>query len=162
MITSSTEPSDIIILGAGIIGIACAAQLAEAGCGVTVIDRTGICEETSSGNAAALAFPDYLPLAHKGMLKQLPRWLRDPLGPLSIPPAYLLPLAPWLMHFLRAGHPRLFERGVLAQTGLMRLAESEWAALSDRAGTAGMIRHDGAIDLHESDALKISRTAAHP
>ena len=54
--------ADITIVGAGIVGICCAAQLAEAGHAVTVVDRTGICEETSSGNAAALAFSDLLPL----------------------------------------------------------------------------------------------------
>ena len=60
---------------------------------VTVIDRTGICEETSSGNAGAFAFSDVLPLAHKGMLRNVPQWLADPLGPLAIPPAYLPKLA---------------------------------------------------------------------
>ena len=81
--------SHVAVVGAGIVGICTAANLAEAGYSVTVYDRAGICEETSSGNAAALAFPDPLPLAHKGMLKKLPRWLMDPLGPLTIPPAYL-------------------------------------------------------------------------
>ena len=45
--------SDIAIIGAGIVGICAAAYLAEAGFNVTVFDRTGVCEETSSGNAAS-------------------------------------------------------------------------------------------------------------
>ncbi|RUX11395.1 FAD-dependent oxidoreductase, partial [Mesorhizobium sp. M7A.F.Ca.CA.002.14.1.2] len=94
---------DIAIVGGGIIGICAAASLAEAGRRVTVFDRTGICEVTSSGNAAAFAFSDVLPLAHKGMMRQLPKWLADPLGPLSIPPAYLPTLLPWLIRFWRAG-----------------------------------------------------------
>ncbi len=148
-----TEPmEDIAIVGAGIVGICAAARLAEAGRRVTVFDRTGICEETSSGNAAALAFSDPLPLAHKGMLKKLPGWLMDPLGPLSIPPAYLPKLSPWLIRFLRAGDPRKFEASLTAQAGLMRLAETEWADLSERAGAAGMISHEGSIDLYEGEA----------
>ncbi len=86
----------IAIIGGGIVGICVAAYLAEMGRSVTIFDRTGICEETSSGNAAAFAFSDVLPLAHKGMIRQLPKWLADPLGPLSIPPAYLPKLLPWL------------------------------------------------------------------
>jgi hypothetical protein len=43
-------------------------RLVGRGFDVTVIDRTGICDETSSGNAAALAFSDILPLAQKGMI----------------------------------------------------------------------------------------------
>jgi D-amino-acid dehydrogenase len=146
------EGSDIAIVGGGIIGICAAAYLAEAGRDVTVYDRTGICEETSSGNAAALAFPDPLPLAHKGMLKKLPRWLMDPLGPLSIPPAYLPKLTPWLIRFLRAGDPRKFDASLTAQAGLMRLAEQEWAGLAERAGAADMISHSGALDLYEGEA----------
>lgn len=144
--------SDIAIVGAGIVGICAAAQLAEAGRAVTMFDRTGICEETSSGNAAALAFPDPLPLAHKGMLRKLPGWLMDPLGPLTIPPAYLPKLAPWLIRFLRAGDPRKFEASLAAQAGLMRLAEAEWAGLAERAGAANMVSHAGAIDLYEGEA----------
>jgi D-amino-acid dehydrogenase len=61
------EAADIAIVGAGIVGTATAAYLAEAGLKVVVFDRSGVCEETSSGNAGALAFSDVLPLARKGM-----------------------------------------------------------------------------------------------
>ncbi|TIQ31063.1 MAG: FAD-dependent oxidoreductase, partial [Mesorhizobium sp.] len=115
------------IIGGGIIGICVAAFLAEAGRNVTIFDRTGICEETSSGNAAALAFSDVLPLAHKGMIRHLPKWLADPLGPLSIPPAYLPKLLPWLIRFWRAGRSDRYEASLAAQARMMRLAEAEWA-----------------------------------
>jgi D-amino-acid dehydrogenase len=145
------EP-DIAIIGAGIIGICAAAYLAEAGHAVTVLDRTGICEETSSGNAAAFAFSDVLPLAQKGMLRQVPKWLLDPLGPLSIPPAYLPKLAPFLWRFMLAGSPPRREAALAAQAGLMRLAQAEWAALMQRSGTGTMLREDGSLELYESEA----------
>ena len=119
---------------------------------VTVIDRTGICEETSSGNAAAFAFTDPLPLAHKGMMRQLPKWLADPLGPLSIPPAYLPKLLPWLWRFWRAGADGNYEASLAAQAGLMTLAEAEWMGLMQRSGTRGMLHEDGSLELYESDA----------
>jgi len=143
--------ADVIIIGAGIIGICAAANLAEAGRSVVVIDRTGICEETSSGNAGAFAFTDVLPLAQKGMMKNLPKWLADPLGPLAISPAYLPKLAPWLWRFWRASlaDPK---PAIAAQAALMRLAESEWMALMDRSGTKAMLREDGSLDLYESES----------
>jgi D-amino-acid dehydrogenase len=144
--------TDIVVIGAGIIGITVAAYLAEAGRSVTVIDRTGICEETSSGNAAALAFSDVLPLAQKGMMRQLPKWLADPLGPLTVPPAYLPKLLPWLARFWRAGRPDRYEAALSAQAGLMRLAESEWSGLMQRSATRHMLREDGSLELYESDA----------
>ncbi|RUW96687.1 FAD-binding oxidoreductase [Mesorhizobium sp. M8A.F.Ca.ET.059.01.1.1] len=143
---------DIAIIGGGIIGICAAAFLAEAGLDVTVFDRTGICEETSSGNAAAFAFSDVLPLAHKGMIRQLPKWLADPLGPLSIPPVYLPKLLPWLVRFWRAGAPRKYEASLTAQAGMMKLAEAEWMDLLDRSGTRPMLREDGSLELYESEA----------
>ncbi|RUX26294.1 FAD-binding oxidoreductase [Mesorhizobium sp. M7A.F.Ca.US.011.01.1.1] len=143
---------DIAIIGGGIIGICAAASLAEAGRRVTVFDRTGICEETSSGNAAAFAFSDVLPLAHKGMIRQLPKWLADPLGPLSIPPAYLPRLLPWLIRFWRAGAPGKYEASLAAQAGMMKLAEAEWMGLLDRSGTRSMLREDGSLELYESEA----------
>ena len=143
---------DVAIIGGGIIGICAAAFLAEAGRKVTIFDRTGICEETSSGNAAAFAFSDVLPLAHKGMIRQLPKWLADPLGPLSIPPAYLPRLLPWLIRFWRAGAPEKYEAGLAAQAGMMKLAEAEWMGLLDRSGTRPMLREDGSLELYESEA----------
>lgn len=147
-----TSPSsDIAIIGGGIIGICAAAYLAEAGRAVTVFDRTGICEETSSGNAAAFAFSDVLPLAQKGMMRNLPKWLADPLGPLSIPPAYLPQLLPWLYRFWRAGAADKYEAALTAQAGLMKLAEAEWAGLMERSGTRSMLREDGSLELYESE-----------
>ncbi|MDP3895518.1 MAG: FAD-binding oxidoreductase [Mesorhizobium sp.] len=147
-----TEPRpDVLVVGAGIVGICAAALLSEAGHGVTVVDRTGICEETSSGNAAAFAFSDVLPLAQKGMLKNLPKWLLDPLGPLSIPPAYLPKLLPWLIRFWRAGQTG-YEPALAAQAAMMRLSEAEWMALMERSGTRPMLREDGSLELYESEA----------
>ena len=143
---------DIAVIGGGIVGICAAAFLAEAGNSVTLIDRTGICEETSSGNAAALAFSDVLPLAHKGMMRQLPKWLADPLGPLSIPPAYLPRLLPWLLRFWQAGDPQHYEASLAAQAGLMKLAEAEWKGLMQRSGTGQMLREGGSLELYDSEA----------
>lgn len=149
--TAKSHP-DTIIVGAGIVGIAVAAFLAEAGEDVLVIDRSGICEETSSGNAAAFAFSDVLPMAHKGMIGQVPKWLADPLGPLSIPPAYLPKLLPWLYRFWRASAASHYERSLAAQAALMKLAEAEWLGLMDRSGTRPMLREDGSLELYESES----------
>ena len=40
---------------------------------------------------------EILPLASPRILRKAARWLFDPLGPLSLPPAYLPRIAPWLL-----------------------------------------------------------------
>jgi D-amino-acid dehydrogenase len=135
-----------------VVGIATAALLAEAGHNVTVIDRSGLAEETSKGNAAALAFSDIMPLASPKILLRAPKWLLDPLGPLTIRPSYLPRLTPWLWQFWKASLPSRYRASIETQTALMRLAETEMMALVDRAGIAGMVRHDGSLELYESEA----------
>ncbi|NMG38136.1 FAD-dependent oxidoreductase [Chelativorans sp. ZYF759] len=146
-----TDSREVVVIGGGIIGIAVAAGLVGEGRKVTVIDRTGICEETSSGNAAALAFSDILPLAQKGMMGQVPRWLADPLGPLTIAPAYLPRLAPWLWRFWQAGRQANHDASVTAQAAMMQLAEVEWASLMQTTGTRSYLREDGCLELYESE-----------
>lgn len=142
----------VAIIGAGIVGICAATYLTESGYSVVLYDRTGVCEETSSGNASAFAFSDVLPLAQKGMLRNLPRWLAEPLGPLAIPPSYLPKLLPWLWRFWRAGSAKHYEASLAAQAGMMKLAEPEWMGLLDRSGTRSMLREDGSLELYESEA----------
>src|SRR4051812_21658365 len=130
--------ADVIIVGAGIIGLATAYKLSEAGRSVLLVDRKGMAEETSRGNAGAFAFSDIMPLATKDVLKKLPRWLSDPLGPFTVRPEYLAQITPWMMRFWRAGWPDRVEAGIKAQGALMRVARSAMEAMVASAGLGGL------------------------
>lgn len=140
-----------LVVGGGIIGINAAINLAEAGYAVTVIDRTGICEETSSGHAAALAVSDIMPMAHKGFLKKVPGWLLDPLGPLTIAPNYLVKIMPWLLKVAKEGRASKRDAAIAAQAAMMKLAMSEMMSLVRRAGIENLVRHDGSLELYNSE-----------
>lgn len=142
---------DVAIVGAGIIGIATAFKLQEAGRNAVLIDRKGIAEETSRGNAGAFAFSDVIPLATSGVLQKLPGWLSDPLGPLTIRPEYLPQVTPWLMRFWRAGWPDRVAAGIKAQSALMGVARAEAESLIANAGLEHLIRRDGVLELYESE-----------
>ncbi len=149
---ASRAGHDVVIVGAGIVGLATAFKLQHAGRQVTLIDRSGIARETSFGNAGGLAFSDVMPLASAGMLRKVPKWLLDPLGPLSIPPAYFLTILPWLYRFWRAGLPDKVEKSIAAQSALMRLAKTEMDSLVAACGLGDMIMPDGVLELYESEA----------
>ena len=150
--SATTEPLDVVIIGGGIIALASAQKLLAAGRRVTIIERHGIAQGTSFGNAAAFAFSDILPLAASGKIRQVPKWLLDPLGPLSIPPAYALKIAPWLLRFWREGWPDRIQHSIAAQGAMMRLAEPEMELLVAEEGLGAMVRHDGSLELYESEA----------
>jgi len=143
--------ADIVIVGAGIVGLASAYKLVEAGRSVLLVDRKGMAEETSRGNAGAFAFSDIMPLATKDVLRKLPKWLSDSLGPLTIRPEYLAQITPWMMRFWRAGWPDRVAAGIKAQAALMRLARTEMEALVASAGIANLVRSDGVLEYYEHE-----------
>jgi D-amino-acid dehydrogenase len=143
---------DVAIVGAGIVGLATAFKLQEAGRRVVLLDRRGMAEETSRGNAGAFAFSDVIPLATSGVMRKLPKWLSDPLGPLAIRPEYLPRITPYLVRFWRAGWPDRVAASIKAQSALMRLARREAESLIASAGLGHMVRSDGVLELYESEA----------
>lgn len=116
---------DVIVIGAGVIGISAALVLQERGLRVAVVDREGPAAGASAGNAGAFAFTDILPLASPSIMRKAPMWLFDPLGPLSIPPAYALRIVPWMLRFWRACSPTYMAASTAAQTQLMDLSRAE-------------------------------------
>ena len=59
---------DVIIIGGGVIGLACAHYLRGSGAGVTVIDSGKIGEGASHGNCGLLYFSDIIPLCSPGVV----------------------------------------------------------------------------------------------
>ncbi len=78
----------IAIIGAGIVGCAIAHALLDEGHEVLILDKEGPGFGPSRGNAGWMAHTDILPIASPKILRQVPKFLLDPLGPLAIRPAY--------------------------------------------------------------------------
>ncbi|MDI7862766.1 FAD-binding oxidoreductase [Rhizobiaceae bacterium n13] len=146
------DKPDVIVIGAGVVGLSAAIAAQARGLKVAVIDRTGPAAGASAGNAGAFAFTDILPLASPGILKKAPKWLLDPLGPLTIPPAYAVQIAPWMFCFWRACQPSRVAHSTAAQTALMDLSRAELEPFLTATGTLPMLRKEGNLQVYESDA----------
>lgn len=140
----------VIVIGAGVIGLSSALALQARGLQVTVLDREGPAAGASAGNAGAFAFTDILPLASPGLLRKAPRWLLDPLGPLTVPPRYALRIAPWMFRFWRACAPARVAQSTTAQTLLMDLSRAELEPFLHATRTHPMLRKDGNLQVYES------------
>jgi len=143
---------DVIVIGAGVIGLSAAIAAQSRGLTVMVVDREGPAAGASAGNAGAFAFTDILPLASPGILKKAPKWLLDPLGPLSVPPSYALQIAPWMFRFWRACQPSRVAAATAAQTRLMDLSKAELEPFLVATDTLSMLRKEGNLQVYESDA----------
>lgn len=148
----SNDKGHIAVIGAGIVGICCASELRERGFRVTLIDKDPPCSGTSSGNAGAIATAEVLPLASPGILAKAPRWLLDPVGPLSIRPAYVPKLVPWLYKFWRASTMAQVRESASAIASVMALAMPAAERLFARSGLKNHLRPVGALHLYESEA----------
>jgi D-amino-acid dehydrogenase len=143
---------DVLVIGAGIVGVAIALRLQQESRAVLLIDREGVAAEASRGNAGALAFSDILPLASPGIVRKAPRWLLDPLGPLTIRPSYLPRIAPWLVRFWRASLSDRVRASTAAQAAMMDLSAVETPLMFATAGASHMLHGDGVLHVYESEA----------
>jgi D-amino-acid dehydrogenase len=143
---------DVVVIGAGVVGLSAALAAQAQGRRVLALDREGPAAGASAGNAGGFAFTDILPLASPGILRKAPRWLLDPLGPLSIPPAYALGIAPWLWRFWRACAPARVARSTAAQAALIALSRAELEPFLAAAGAASMLAKGGSLQVYEGAA----------
>lgn len=128
----------IAVVGAGIVGSAIAHALLDEGHDVLIIDKEGPAFGPSRGNAGWIAHTDILPIASPKIMRQVPKFLMDPLGPLSIRPAYLPKLLPWLARFALAARPQAYERSIRGLGALQQRALPAWLA---RAQSARLMHH---------------------
>tara|TARA_B110000879_G_C11114359_1_gene488827 strand:- start:254 stop:1498 length:1245 start_codon:yes stop_codon:yes gene_type:complete len=140
---------DIMVIGAGIVGISIAKALQQTGRTVALIDRKGLALEASKSNAGAFAFADIVPLATPGIMRHAPKWLLDPLGPLSIPPAYALPILPWMMRFWRASWSDRYAVSLEAQAQLMTLSHDALERQITLVNGESLMQREGQLQLYE-------------
>jgi glycine/D-amino acid oxidase-like deaminating enzyme len=146
-------PRRVTVIGAGIVGICCALYLQREGHTVTVLDPAPPGEGGASfGNSGIIAIDHCVPNAHPGIVWEVPGYLLDPLGPLTIRWRYLPRVAPWLLRFVRASRHRAFEAGAHALHALNEHALAAYQPLLERAGAQALIRRSGWLVTYESSA----------
>ena len=151
------QQAELVVVGAGIIGVSVARALRQQGREVLLLDRSGVAAEASQGNAGGFAFHEIEPLASPGIIWRAPRWLLDPLGPLALRPSYAWALLPWLLRFARNSSPQRYRAALHTQSELMHFASSARARQVEQVqgqsfmGTLGQLRLYGSERAFQRD-----------
>ena len=146
-----SSPRHVTVIGAGIVGMACASTLQREGHAVTVVDSRPPGEGCSKGNAGHVSPGSCLPLAMPGIMRRVPGWLFDPLGPLAIRWCYLPRATPWLMRFIRAATRLRAEATASALRALHAPSFEAYDPLVKAAGAEDLICRTGQLLVYESE-----------
>jgi glycine/D-amino acid oxidase-like deaminating enzyme len=154
-------PTNIAVVGAGIVGLSTALTLQNAGFAVTLFDRAEPGMGASYGNAGVFADYARLPFASFNYLLQAPGMLMDSNSPLSIRRSHVTKMLPYGLRFARAALPAHYRSGGDALTALSELAQVADRALWDLAGANELIGTNGCLALFGSENGMAKAYAGH-
>ncbi|MBS0533496.1 MAG: FAD-binding oxidoreductase [Proteobacteria bacterium] len=144
--------TDVIVLGAGIVGTSIALQLAKRNMAVALVDRAGLGEQTSYGNSGVLEGSTILPPAFPSSLSALMRVALKQASDANYHMSFLPWAAPWLMKFRAASRPAAIMETARINRPLFARAIAEHEALMLESGATQYLRRNGWIKLYRSDA----------
>jgi len=147
----ASSRTDVVVLGAGIVGVGAALHLQAKGRAVTLVDRVAtVASETSFGNSGIVqseaVFPYMFPRA-PGEIARAALGL-DPR--VRIRCASLPSIAPWLWRYFLASAPSGRLATAMAMRGLVARCLAEHLAFAEAAGAQGMLRPGGWIKAYRT------------
>ncbi|NPT41518.1 FAD-dependent oxidoreductase [Paraburkholderia sp. 1N] len=133
---------DVIVLGAGIVGVSSALHLQDRGRRVALVDRRGPGEETSFGNAGLIERSSVVPYGFPRDLGTLLRYMRNQSTDLYWDYKALPSFATWLARFWWESSPERLAAAARDMLPLIRQSVDEHNVLIERAGLQSLA-HDG-------------------
>ncbi len=147
-----SQTTDVVVLGAGIVGVSSAYAARQRGLAVVLVDRREPGSETSYGNAGILSSGSISPLNNPSLWNALPKYLSNQHAALRWNPAWAIRNADWIVRFLantRASRLRPRATALHGLIGASLKLHREWIV---RAGAAPRIRETGWLKAWRSDA----------
>ena len=141
---------DVIVLGAGIVGLSTALQLQERRQTVVLLDKGDAGEETSFGNAGIIS-TDPVPLISSHLkLRHVPRQLSNRTTYVRFYYSYLLETLPWLTRAVLATRPGRIAIIAKAMQSLMTSCRAEHARFAGAAGAETLFRNTGWLTIYRT------------
>ena len=145
---------DVLVIGAGVIGISAARFIAASGRSVAVVDKGGVAAGCSRGNAGLVVPSHAIPLAAPGALWQGVKWMFNPESPFYIKPRLSPALLGWLWRFGLACSAKRVERAIPLLRDLHRASAKLFDGLT-RRGLLLLFRTSKGFEggIHEAQVL---------
>jgi len=153
-------PHTAIVVGAGVVGTACALNLQLRGVQTRLVDPVSVRRAASWGNAGHIAVEQVEPLASLATLCSVPRRLFWRGGALSLPLRDIGAWAPFALRMTAASGPARHARGRAALSPLLATAVEAWRRLLAEAGADDLLREQGHFVVWESAASATAGRAA--
>jgi len=147
------KQADVIVLGAGIVGVSAAYAARQRGLTVILVDRREPGSETSYGNAGIRSSGSILPLNQPSLWNALPTYMINRHAALRWDPAWAIRNVDWLVRFLANATPSRIKPRATALHGLIGASlklHREWIVKAD---AAQRIRETGWLKAWRSDAV---------
>ena len=149
--------ADVIVLGAGIVGVSAAYAARQRDLSVILVDRREPGSETSYGNAGILSSGSILPLNKPSLLSALPAYITNRHAALRWDPDWAIRNIDWLVRFLANAAPSRIKPRATALHGLIGASlklHREWIVKAD---AAQRIRETGWLKAWRSDAVAAAK-----
>jgi D-amino-acid dehydrogenase len=151
MAYDATRQTDVIVLGAGMVGVSSALSARERGMSVTLVDRREPGSETSYGNAGIVSSGSIFPLNTPSLFEVLPKYLTNTHSALRWNLSWSVRNADWIFRFLANALPRQTRPRAAALHGLIVTSlklHREWIV---KAGAPQRIRETGWLKAWRGD-----------
>jgi D-amino-acid dehydrogenase len=146
----ASEAKRVGVIGAGMVGVCTASWLRRDGHSVFLIEAGEPGRGASFGNAGCFNGSSVTPVSMPGVIKNVPRWLFDPVGPLALRWSYLPAIAPWLVRFMLAGTPEKVHAQARALRPLVGPTLEALKPLVSAAGAEDLVHHLGHLYVYRS------------
>jgi D-amino-acid dehydrogenase len=140
-----------MVLGAGIVGTSVALHLARRGMSVALIDRTGVGEQTSYGNAGIIEGNTIFPPAFPSDVGSLVRIALKRASEANYHFSFLPQILPWLLAFRAASRPEQLAETARLIRPLFSRAVPEHEALMTDAGATHYLRKTGWLKVYRGE-----------
>ena len=153
----SDGKTDVVVLGAGIVGVSAAYAARQLGLSVVLVDRREPGSETSYGNAGIISSGSISPINNPSLWRALPKYLGNRHAALRWNPAWVLRNLDWVIRFLADTTPSRLRPRATALHGLIGASlklHRDWIV---KAGAAHRIRETGWLKAWRGDAVEAAK-----